>query len=288
MFHGSIVALVTPFSNGEIDYNSLEKLIEFQIAAGTDGIMVAGSTGEGLLLRPEERHQLISKTIDIVNKRAPIIAGISAASTFNAVTTIREYSDLQIEGVLVIVPFYLKPKQDGIYEHFKHIHDNSKKNIILYNNPGRCAAKMDVDTIIKLSKLSRIVALKDSDTDMSRVTQIKRATTEFSLLSGDDATTVEYILAGGHGAISVTANIAPKMVHDAIMAARRGELLSEKAVGALARLHEGMFFESNPIPVKYVLHKMLGIKNELRLPLTPITNETARRLDALRNYNMFE
>jgi 4-hydroxy-tetrahydrodipicolinate synthase len=193
MFSGSMVALVTPFSNNLVDFDSLEKLIEWQINSGTDAILVCGSTGEGLLLSSEEKEQIISTSIEISKKRVPIIVGCSSCWTNESISLIKQAEKLSADGVLVIAPYYVKPMQLGIIKHFEEVHNNTNIPIIMYNNPGRCSVNMAIDTIVELSKLKRIVALKDSDTNLSRVIFIKSKAPELKLLSGDDATFAGYL-----------------------------------------------------------------------------------------------
>ena len=272
MFSGSIVALVTPFKNGDVDFGALEKLIEFQISAGTDAVLVCGSTGEGLLLSDIEREKIIINSIKISDKRVPIIVGCSSCWTEDAIKLAKQAENLGADGILLIAPHYVKPTQEGVIQHFKTVHDKTNIPVIMYNNPGRCAVDMTIDTIVEISKLSRVVALKDSNTNLSRVNFIKKKASGLKLLSGDDPSFPGYLAHGGDGCISVTANIEPALVKELLNAWHSHEIgKMQNIANKLAPISEAMFIEPNPIPVKYVLSQRGFIKNELRLPLTPAT-----------------
>lgn len=280
MFSNSIVALVTPFRNSLVDYDALEKIINWQISSGTNAILVCGSTGEGLLLSMEEREKIIKKSIEFSNKRVPIIVGCSSCWTRDAINLTKQAENLGADGVLLIAPYYVKPTQKGIIQHFEKVHEITNIPIIAYNNPGRCAVDMSCETVIELSKMERIVALKDSNTDLSRVFFIKSQSPDFIMLSGDDPSFPGYLAHGGDGCISVTANIAPKLAKDLINAWKNRNMDKMKEIGMkLAPLSSALFKEPNPIPVKYALHKMGFMSNELRLPLTPVSENTMKILD---------
>ncbi len=280
MFSNSIVALVTPFRNSLIDYDALEKIINWQISLGTDAVLVCGSTGEGLLLSMEEREEIIKKSIEFSNKRVPIIVGCSSCCTQDAINLTKQAEDLGADGVLLIAPYYVKPTQSGIIRHFEKVHETTNISIIAYNNPGRCAVDMSCETVVELSKMERIVALKDSNTDLSRIFFIKSQSPDFIMLSGDDPSFPGYLAHGGDGCISVTANIAPKLVKNLIEAWKKRDINRMKEIGMkLAPLSSALFKEPNPIPVKYALYKMAFMNNELRLPLTPVSENTMKILD---------
>ena len=274
MFSGSFVALVTPFANGKIDFSSLEKLIEFHIKSKTDGIVVCGSTGEGLLLSDEEKNNIADFSVKIAKNRLKIIMGCSYASTNEAIYAVKKAQDCGVDGALVIVPFYVKPTQNGIIQHFIKIHNSTDLPIILYNNPGRCAVDMSVDTIATIfDDCERVVSLKDSNTDISRVYKIKEKCQKLNLLSGDDGTLFEYIKCGGNGAISVMANLAPSDVKNMINAVKNENLDKAKTLNdKLMKLNNALCLDSNPISIKYAMAKNNYIKNELRLPLTQACN----------------
>jgi 4-hydroxy-tetrahydrodipicolinate synthase len=253
----------------------LERLINWQIEGGTDAILVCGSTGEGLLISEQERTEIIKISREIANGRVPLLVGCSSASTAEAVKMVKQAEELKAEGALVIAPYYVKPTQDGIIKHFIEVNENTNIPIILYNNPGRCAVSMSIDTVIALSKLRNIVALKDSDTDLSRVSFIKEQAQDFRLLSGDDPSLLGYLAHGGCGAISVTANIAPRCVKGLIGAWRAGNIAKAQEINnELAHLSKAAFIEPNPIPAKCALHLKGLIANELRSPLTPANEST--------------
>ncbi len=282
MFAGSIVALVTPFCAGKIDYVALKKLVEFHISSGTDAILVCGSTGEGLLLSDVERDQVIAKTIEIANKRIPIIVGCSSCWTDDAIKLTSQAEKLGADGVLLIVPYYVKPTQNGIIEHFKTVHNSTNIPIIAYNNPGRCAIDMTIDTVAEIAKLPRVVGLKDSNTNLARVNFLKYQAPKLKLFSGDDPTLPGYLAHGGDGCISVTANIVPRLVKQLLTSWQNRDIDNmQKIANMLAPVSEAMFVEPNPIPVKYALSRMKLIDNELRLPLTMASDKTKRRLDLL-------
>ncbi|MDR2075155.1 MAG: 4-hydroxy-tetrahydrodipicolinate synthase [Holosporales bacterium] len=280
MFSGSIVALVTPFRDGAVDFMSLEKLIKWHIESGTDGILVTGSTGEGLLLTQSEREEIIKTANEIIAKRIPLIAGCSSSSTFESIALAEQAEKAGADAILSIVPFYVKPTQAGIIQHFADIHNNSKLPIILYNNPGRCSVNASVETIITLAAQTRIIALKDSDTNLARVIKIKSQVQNFNLLSGDDVSLVGYLSNGGDGAISVTANVAPQQVAEMIRFWRAGNTKGVNDLNyRLISLSEALFIESNPIPVKYALYVKGFIDNELRKPLTKANDITKNAIE---------
>ena len=282
MFAGSIVALVTPFCAGKIDYVALKKLVEFHISSGTDAILVCGSTGEGLLLSDVERDQVIAKTIEIANKRIPIIVGCSSCWTDDAIKLTSQAEKLGADGVLLIAPYYVKPTQNGIIEHFKTVHNSTNIPIIAYNNPGRCAVDMTIDTVAEIAKLPRVVGLKDSNTNLARVNFLKYQAPKLKLFSGDDPTLPGYLAHGGDGCISVTANIVPRLVKQLLTSWQNRDIDNmQKTANMLAPVSEAMFVEPNPIPVKYALSRMKLIDNELRLPLTMASDKTKRSLDLL-------
>lgn len=282
MFSGSIVALVTPFHNGSVDLMALEKLIKWHLESGTDGILIVGSTGEGMLLGANEREEIINTANEILQHRIPLIVGCSAVSTDDAIAYTKQAEKCNADAALVVAPYYVKPTQQGIIQYFTDIHNETKIPIILYNNPGRCAVNASVDTIIALSAQTRIVALKDSNPDLSRVVKIKSQVKDLNLLSGDDLSLVGYLANGGDGAISVTANIAPSQVSDLIRALKAGDIKKVNLLNLqLTQLSEALFVESNPIPVKYALYVKGLIDNELRKPLTKAENSTKNLIESI-------
>jgi 4-hydroxy-tetrahydrodipicolinate synthase len=274
-FHGSIVAIVTPMRGGvapdaPLAWDQLAELIEFHIAQGTDGIVAVGTTGESATLNEEEHCEAIRRTVEIVKHRVPVIAGTGANSTTEAIHLTQQAKAAGADACLLVTPYYNKPTQEGLYLHFKAVAEAVAIPQILYNVPGRTACDMLPATIARLAKVPHIVGVKEATGEVARVAQIREQCGEnFILLSGDDATAREFMLAGGHGVISVTANVAPKAMHELCVAARAGDAALAAAIDApLALLHRDLFCESNPIPVKWAVHAMGLIDNGIRLPLT--------------------
>ncbi|ENJ7186962.1 4-hydroxy-tetrahydrodipicolinate synthase [Vibrio fluvialis] len=283
MFSGSIVALITPFNHdGEVDYLSLKKLVDYHIEAGTDAIVSVGTTGESSTLTIEEHVKVVEKTVEFSDGRIPVIAGTGANATHESVTFSRLLNNTGIAGYLSVTPYYNKPTQEGLFQHYKAISQETDIPIILYNVPGRTAVDLRPETVARLSELKNIVALKDATGDLSRVALHRELCgNDFVLLSGDDATGLEFVKLGGQGVISVTNNVAAadmaKMMHLALEGKfDEAELINQR----LMPLHKGLFVESSPIPVKWAAHKLgLIAEGDLRLPLTELS-EQARPLVA--------
>jgi 4-hydroxy-tetrahydrodipicolinate synthase len=251
-------------------WDQLAELIEFHIAQGTDGIVAVGTTGESATLNEEEHCEAIRRTVEIVKHRVPVIAGTGANSTTEAIHLTQQAKAAGADACLLVTPYYNKPTQEGLYLHFKAVAEAVAIPQILYNVPGRTACDMLPATIARLAKVPHIVGVKEATGEVARVAQIREQCGEnFILLSGDDATAREFMLAGGHGVISVTANVAPKAMHELCVAARAGDAALAAEIDApLALLHRDLFCESNPIPVKWAVHAMGLIDNGIRLPLT--------------------
>ncbi|WP_417510050.1 4-hydroxy-tetrahydrodipicolinate synthase [Methylophaga sp.] len=274
MFSGSMVALVTPMqADGALDVDSLRKLVEFHISQGTDAIVAVGTTGESATLSVEEHCDVIRLVVEQVNGRIPVIAGTGANSTSEAIELTQSAIDLGVDAVLLVAPYYNKPTQQGMYLHFKAIAEAVNIPQILYNVPGRTASDLLPETVGRLSELSNIIGIKEATGDVSRVQQIKQLSREgFALYTGEDANTVDFILAGGQGVISVTANVAPKLMHEMCQAALAGnETLARGINSKLVALHQFLFVESNPIPVKWALNEMRLISSGIRLPMTVLS-----------------
>ncbi len=272
MFSGSIVALITPFTlDGEVDFDSLKKLVDFHIESGTDGIVAVGTTGESATLTVEEHVKVVNKIVEYAAGRIPVIAGTGANATHEAVMFSRLLNDSGIDAVLSVTPYYNKPTQEGLYQHYKAISDVSEVPIILYNVPGRTAVDLLPETVARLSKLDNIVALKDATGDLKRVAIHRELCGEdFVLLSGDDGTGLEFVRLGGSGVISVTNNVAAVDMAKMLKLAKEGKFAEAEAINnRLALLHKNLFLESSPIPIKWAAHK-LGLISEgtMRLPLT--------------------
>ena len=274
MFSGSMVALVTPMqADGALDVDSLRKLVEFHISQGTDAIVAVGTTGESATLSVEEHCDVIRLVVEKVNGRIPVIAGTGANSTSEAIELTQSAKDLGVDAVLLVAPYYNKPTQQGMYLHFKAIAEAVNIPQILYNVPGRTASDLLPETVGRLSELSNIIGIKEATGDVSRVQQIKQLSREgFALYTGEDANTVDFILAGGQGVISVTANVAPKLMHEMCQAALAGnETLARDINSKLVALHQFVFVESNPRPVKWALNEMRLISSGIRLPMTVLS-----------------
>lgn len=274
MFRGSMVALVTPMTDdGAIDEKALESLIEFHIENGTDAIVAVGTTGESATLDEEEHCYVIRHTVKVAAGRVPVIAGTGSNSTREAIVLTRCAREAGADACLLVTPYYNKPTQEGLYLHFKAIAEAVDIPQILYNVPGRTAIDMQTETVTRLSKITNIVGIKEATGDIQRARDIMAAADEhFDIYSGDDATAMELMLAGGHGVISVTANVAPKAMHDMCAAALAGDSQAASSINdSLMALHQDLFLEANPIPVKWALSEMGLIGKGIRLPLTVLS-----------------
>ena len=276
MFQGSMVALVTPMkSDGSVDDAALAQLIEFHVKNGTDAIIAVGTTGESATLDEHEHCVLVKRIVELADGRVPIIAGTGANSTTEAISLTRCAKEAGAAACLLVTPYYNKPTQEGLYLHHKAIAEAVDIPQILYNVPGRTAVDMLPETIERLSKISNIIGVKEATGDISRIIDIiNRCADDFEVYSGDDATAMDAILAGAKGDISVTANLAPAQMHDMCVAALNGE--RDKAVAInkdLLGLHENLFLEANPIPVKWALFEMGLMPSGIRLPLTVFSEQ---------------
>jgi 4-hydroxy-tetrahydrodipicolinate synthase len=271
MIKGSIVALVTPMNpDGSLNQTSLRELVEFHIEQGTDAIVAVGTTGESATLDYEEHCQVIRWVVEQAKGRVPVIAGTGSNCTREAIELTQKGKELGADACLLVVPYYNKPTQEGLYLHFKAIAEAVAIPQILYNVPGRTACDLLPETVARLSQLPNIIGIKEACADpVARARAIKTLCPDFAIYSGDDAKACQVCLAGGAGVISVTANVAPRLMHQMIAAALAGDAEQAYALDAkLAPLHEALFLESNPIPVKWALHAMGLIPNGIRLPLT--------------------
>lgn len=281
MFNGSFVALVTPFCESGIDQDALKKLIDYHIQAGTKGIIIAGTTGESTLLTPKEREDLIVNSIAYANKRIPIIVGCSSSSTDEAVAYAICSKKYGADAILVMAPYYVKPTQEGIYQHFKAIDEATDLPIIVYNHPGRAGLDISIETMVRIFDLPHVQSLKDSNTDMHRAKTLReRLPTNKTLLSGDDPTVIDYLKAGGSGWISVTANVEPKFMASVFDLWQAGEYAKATALNdSLTPLHNALGLEPNPQPVKYILYKRGFIAPIIKAPLLMPTPDIAKQLD---------
>jgi len=287
MLTGSLVAIVTPMTKGgSLDLPALGKLIDFHIANGTAGIVVVGTTGESPTVDVEEHCLLIKTAVAEARGRIPVVAGTGANSTAEAIALTAYAKEAGAHSALSVVPYYNKPTQEGLYRHFRAIAEKVDLPLLLYNVPGRTVADLANDTILRLAEVPGIVGIKDATADMGRGSELLKALNaasrrEFAVYSGDDITGLPLMLMGGHGVISVTANVAPKLMAEMCEAARARDVATARARNdRLLGLHRALFAEPNPIPVKWALAQMGLIQNELRLPMTPLSS---RHYEAVRN-----
>lgn len=278
MFSGSIVALVTPFRNDQIDVERLRALVEFHIERGTQGIVVAGCTGEAGTLSDEEKKQVISHVVEQVNERIPVIAGTGSQSTRHTIELTRMATMLGADAALVMTPAAIKPTQEGLYQHYKHIAQAVPLPLILYNVPSRTACDILPETIGRLSVFANIIGVKEATGDLNRIHDIKNhCVGEFDVLTGEDGSSREFMRQGGNGVISVTANVVPDMMFKLCQASLQHkedeDIKADNIQTKLMPLHRALFIESNPIPTKWVLAKMGLISDEIRLPLTLLSLE---------------
>ncbi len=275
MLTGSLVALVTPMdADGQINYSALRQLVDWHIEQGTDGLVAVGTTGESPTVSVDEHIEIVRTVVEQAAGRVPVIAGTGANSTREAIILSDRALAVGANFGLSVVPYYNKPSQQGLYLHFKAIAENSKLPTILYNVPGRTVCDLANDTALKLAELPNIVGIKDATGNMERAADMMlRAPKDFAFYSGDDATTLPFILLGGHGTISVTANVAPKAMHQMCASALKGDIASAKSINSLLQgLHKNLFVEANPIPVKWALEEMGKIPAGIRLPLTRLAD----------------
>ena len=273
MIRGSIVAIVTPMSeDGSVDFPALERLVEWHIAEGTDGIVAVGTTGESATLDVEEHIAVVRCVVEVARKRVPVIAGTGANSTAEAIELTAEGRNAGADACLLVTPYYNKPPQEGLYRHYKAIAEAVDVPIILYNVPGRTGCDLLPATVKRLAPIDNIVGLKEAKGELGRVSELLALKlTGFTLLSGDDASACESILMGFQGDISVTANVAPRLMHQMCAAAIASDRAAAEAADARLRLlHKDLFVEPNPIPAKWALQAMNRIGAGIRLPLVPL------------------
>ncbi|MGI9285857.1 MAG: 4-hydroxy-tetrahydrodipicolinate synthase [Pseudomonadales bacterium] len=283
MLAGSIVALVTPMSeSGALDWPALDALVDWHVEQGTDAIVAVGTTGESATLDVDEHMQVIERIIARADKRVPVIAGTGANSTREAIMQTKTAAALGADACLLVTPYYNKPTQGGMYQHFKKIADSVAVPQLLYNVPGRTSCDMLNATVSRLADIDNIVGIKDATGDLQRGRDlVERCADRIAIYSGDDATAIELMLAGGRGNISVTANIVPAQMNALCAAALGGDTKRAREINAtIGDLHRALFLESNPIPVKWALQQMGKIGPGLRLPLTPLAAEFHTELAA--------
>lgn len=276
MFKGSMVAIATPMQiDGTVDFEALDRLVDFHLENGTDVIIPAGTTGESATLDHDEHCAVIKRVVERVNGRVPVIGGTGANSTWEAISLTRCAADAGVDACLLVTPYYNKPTQEGLYQHYKKVAEEVDIPQILYNVPSRTACDMLPSTIARLAQIDNIIGVKEASGDLQRGVEIKQLCgSDFMLVSGEDAQAMDSILAGGHGVISVTANVAPRLMHEMCEAALAGDRSKAKQLNAkLEDLHRDLFIESNPIPTKWALYEMGLIPAGIRLPLTPLDEQ---------------
>ena len=283
MLKGSIVALVTPMkSDGSLDWEALHKLVEWHIQQGTHGIVAVGTTGESATLDVAEHQEVISKVVDQVNGRIPVIAGTGANATSEALAWTQAAKQAGADACLLVTPYYNKPSQEGLFQHHKKIAEEVAIPQLLYNVPGRTAVDMLPETVARLAKLDNIIGIKEATGSIERLQALQALIdNDFLYFSGEDITALDFLAAGGHGEISVTANVAPAKVAKICELAAQGKVEEARVIDAsLQGLHRGLFLESNPIPVKWALASMGHIDDNMRLPLTPLAAQYHSELRA--------
>ena len=281
MFKGVFTALLTPFKNGELDEVSFRSFIDFQIESGIHGLVPVGTTGESPTVSHDEHKLAVEICIDQANKKVPVIAGTGSNNTAEAIELTNHACEKGADAALVVTPYYNKPNQEGLYAHYKAIAENSDIPIVIYNIPGRSIVDMNLETMNKLFQIKNIIGVKDATSDISRVFKYKSIIGDsFNQLSGEDATTLAYMIYGGHGSISVASNIAPKLCSDFMNLCLAGKFdEASKINDKLMKLHECLFLEPSPGPVKYAAEKLGLMSSELRLPLVEISKNTKDRVD---------
>lgn len=282
-FHGSLVALITPFKDGKLDEKALERLVEWHVANGTDGIVPAGTTGESPTLSEEEHTRVVSIVTQVANHRIPVMAGAGSNNPVEAIHYSHEAQKAGADGLLHVAGYYNRPNQDGLYAHFKQVHDNTDLPIFVYNIPGRAVVNVLPETLARLAEMPRIAGIKDATGDLARpwVERSLIHRPDFTWLSGEDASQVSYNVAGGVGCISVTANIAPKLVHEVQELTAQNKWLEARALqDKLIKLHGLMFKEPSPAGAKYAA-SLLGLcSEECRLPIVPLSETTKAQIKA--------
>jgi len=276
MIKGSIVAIVTPmFEDGSLDRDALRKLIDWHAAEGTDGIVIVGTTGESATVSPDEHCELVKLAVEHAGGRLPIIAGTGGNSTAEAVALTRHAKEVGADASLQVVPYYNRPTQEGMYRHFKTIAEAVELPIILYNVPGRTVADMSNETVARLAPIPNIVGIKDATGNIGRGLELLRMVDKsFAVYSGDDPTAMALMFCGGAGDISVTANVAPRAMHELCAAAMGGDIARAIEINnRIMALHSKLFVEPNPVPVKWALAEMGKIASGLRLPLAPLSEQ---------------
>jgi 4-hydroxy-tetrahydrodipicolinate synthase len=282
MFKGSLVALITPFRDGKVDADGFQAFVEWQIAEGTHGLVPVGTTGESPTLSHEEHRQVIALCVEAARGRVPVIAGTGSNSTAEAIELTAHAKAAGADAALVVTPYYNKPTQEGLYQHYKAIHDAVELPIIIYNIPGRCVVDMTVETMARLAELPNIVGVKDATNDLARPLRTRTEIgPDFCQLSGEDATVTGFLAQGGHGCISVTGNVAPRLCAKLHLAWQAGDIATMADIrDRLMPLHQALFCETSPAPVKFGAALLGKARDEVRLPLVPATAGARDRVRA--------
>jgi len=291
MLKGSIVALITPFKDGTIDERAFQDLVEWQIGQGTEGLVPVGTTGESPTLTHDEHKRVVELCVEAAGGRVPVIAGTGSNSTAEAIDFAKHAKEAGADGQLLVTPYYNKPTQEGMYQHFKAVHDAAELPIVIYNIPPRCVVDMSVETMARLAELPNVVGVKDATNDLGRPLRTRLACgPDFAILSGEDITTLALLAQSGDGCISVTANVAPRLCADLHVAWRKADVQTARRINeTLVPLHDVLFCETNPGPVKYAA-SLLGLCSaEARLPICEIADSSKRRIEAaMRDLGLLE
>ncbi|HIJ37804.1 MAG TPA: 4-hydroxy-tetrahydrodipicolinate synthase [Rhodospirillaceae bacterium] len=283
MFKGSITAVITPFKNGRVDDTAFQSFVDWQITEGTDGLVPCGTTGESPTLTHEEHNRVIDLCVEAAKGRVPVIAGTGSNATEEAILLTRHAKEAGADGALIVTPYYNKPSQEGLFQHFKAIHDAVDLPIIIYNIPGRCVIDMTIETMARLAKLPNIVGVKDATADLLRPIRTRAAIgADFCQLSGEDGTAVAFLANGGVGCISVAANVAPRLCAELQDSWVAGDMAKVFALrDRLAPLNDILFCETNPTPVKYAAHLLGKCDGSVRLPLVEINDANKQKVAAV-------
>ena len=280
MFKGSLVALITPFRSGGLDESAFQELVDWQVGQGTHGLVPCGTTGETPVLEHDEQRRVIELCVEVAKGRAPVIAGTGSNSTAHTIEATRQAKKAGADAALIVCPYYNKPTQEGLYHHFKAVHDAVELPIVIYNIPGRTSVDMTTATMARLAKLPNIVGVKDGTNDLTRPLKMRvEIGADFSLLSAEDATAVAYLAQGGDGCISVTANVAPRLCSEMHEAWQRGDFKTVREINQrLIPLHDALFAETSPAPVKHAASLLGRCTAEVRQPLWAIQPETQEKV----------
>jgi 4-hydroxy-tetrahydrodipicolinate synthase len=280
MFKGSFVALITPFRDGKVDETAFQELVSWQVAQGTHGLVPCGTTGESPSLADNEHRRVVALCVEAAKGRVPVVAGTGTNSTHHTIELTRQAKAAGADAALIVCPYYNKPTQEGLYQHFKAVHDAVDLPIVIYNIPGRSSVDMSNATMARLAKLPNIVGVKDATNDLARPLRLRvEIDGAFSLMSGEDATAVAYLAQGGDGCISVTANVAPRLLAELHEAWQKGEVATVRQINErLIPLHDALFAETSPAPVKFAASLIGKCEPTVRLPLVTIMPETQERV----------